>query len=232
MKKFFLLPLAASLMAFTLADNGGESCKGYMLIEKGVTLEYKDYDGKDKLVGGRSSTVTALTESAGALSVTIHSISKDAKDKVTDEGDFTFTCQGGEIKIDMKSMMGNQMEGMEDMEVTIDQTNLIYPSTFTEGQTLPDAKMTMKVSSGGMVIMTMVMDVVERKVEKFETITTPAGSYECVKLSQVNKMDMGMMKMTTKTIDWFSLGVGSVRNESYDDKGALQSYSILTQVIR
>ena len=76
MKKFFLLPLAASLMAFTLADNGGESCKGYMLIEKGVTLEYKDYDGKDKLVGGRSSTVTALTESAGALSVTIHSISK------------------------------------------------------------------------------------------------------------------------------------------------------------
>lgn len=232
MKKFFLLPLAASLMAFTLADNGGESCKGYMLIEKDVTLEYKDYDAKEKLMGSHSSKVIGLAESDGILSVTFHSVSKDAKDKVTSEGDFVFTCQGGEIKIDMKSMMGSQMEDMEDMEVTIDQTNLVYPSTFTEGQTLPDAKMTMKVSTGGMVIMTMVMDVVDRKVEKFETITTPAGSYQCVKLSQTNKMDSGMMKMTTKTVDWFSLGVGSVRSESYDDKGALQSYTVLNQVIR
>ncbi|MBK6526163.1 MAG: hypothetical protein IPG07_11805 [Crocinitomicaceae bacterium] len=45
-------------------------------------------------------------------------------------------------------------------------------------------------------------------------------------------MDMGMMKTTVKSIDWFSKSIGSVRNESYDKDGALQSYRVLTQVIR
>jgi hypothetical protein len=233
MKKWFLIPASALLMAFTSSTQSNGGCEGYYMIEKGVTLEYKDYNAKDKLQGSQLTTITELSDVAGVLSATVHSISKDDKDKVTTEGDFNFTCKDGEITIDMKSMMDQQMmEGFEDMEVSIDQSNLVYPATFTEGQSLPDGTLTMKISSSGMVIMTMVIEVVDRKVEKFESVTTPAGTFDCVKLSQTTKMDMGMMKTTTKSIDWFSKSIGSVRNETYDKDGALQSYRILTQVIR
>ncbi|MBK6526164.1 MAG: hypothetical protein IPG07_11810 [Crocinitomicaceae bacterium] len=169
------------LMAFTSSTQSTGGCEGYYMIEKGVTLEYKDYNAKDKLQGSQLTTITALSDVAGVLNATVHSISKDDKDKVTTEGDFNFTCSNGEITIDMKSMMDQEMmEGFEDMEVSIDQSNLVYPATFTEGQSLPDGTLTMKMSSSGMVIMTMVMEVVDRKVEKFESITTPAGTFDCV----------------------------------------------------
>lgn len=232
MKNWFLLPACALLMAFTPSTESTNSgCDGYWMVELGKTLEYQDFNAKDKLVGSQLTTITELVELDGILNATIHSVSKDDKDKVTSEGDYKFSCKDGEITIDMQSMMNQQsMDAYEDMEVTIEQTNLIYPSRFTEGQTLPDGTMTMKVSSSGMVVMTMVVNIVDRKVEKFETITTPAGSFECVKLSQTMNSDMGMMKMTTKSIDWFSLGVGSVRSESYDKNGALQSYRILSKI--
>lgn len=233
MKKWFLLPASVLLMAFTSSAPATGGCEGYYMIEKGVTLEYKDYNAKDKFQGSQLTTITELSDVAGVLSATVHSISKDDKDKVTTEGDFKFTCKDGEITIDMKSMMDQEMmEGFKDMEMTIDQSNLVYPATFTEGQTLPDGTLTMKISSSGMVIMTMIMEVVDRKVEKFESVTTPAGTFDCVKLSQTTKMDMGMMKTTIKSIDWFSKSIGSVRNETYDKDGALSSYRILTKIIR
>jgi hypothetical protein len=233
MKKWFLIPASALLMAFTSSTQSTGGCEGYYMVEKGVTLEYKDYNAKDKLEGSQLSTITELADVAGVLNATVHSITKDDKDKVVTEGDFKFTCKDGEITIDMKSMMDQEMmSGFEDMEVTIDQSNLVYPATFTEGQTLPDGSMTMKVSSGGMVMMTMIFNVVERKVEKFESITTPAGTFQCVKLSQVTKSEVMGMKTSTKSIDWFSMGVGSVRHESFDKNGALESYRILTQIIR
>lgn len=228
MKKILLLPLALLSMAFAPKPDTG--CEGYYLVKTGVTLEYEDYNAKDKLQSSHSATVTKLEEVEGVLNATMHGIFKDDKGKVTNEGDYNFTCKNGEITIDMRAFMSQQMEAYEDMEMTIDQTNLVYPSTFQEGQTLPDGSLTMKVTSNGMVIMNMTMTITERKIEKFESITTPAGTYECVKMSQVNNMNMGFMSTKTKSIDWISLGIGSVRSESYDKNNVLQSYTILTKV--
>ena len=109
---------------------------------------------------------------------------------------------------------------------------MVYPATFTEGQTLPDGQMTTTISSGGMQMMKMVMDIVERKVEKFETITTPAGDFACVKMSQVMKNTMMGRTSQSKSISWISKNIGPVRTESYDEQGALQSVHVLAEVIR
>ena len=221
------------VMAFSAADSSNSLCEGFMPVQKGITIEYKDYNAKDKLTGSQITTVKDLSEADGILTVTLHAIIKDEKDKLVSEDDFIFTCQNGEIKIDMQAMMNNQMaNGMEDMEVTISQTNLIYPATLSEGQSLPDGQMTMTVSSSGMQIMQMIIDVVNRKVEKQETITTEAGSFPCYKLTQTTKSDMGMMKMETTSADWMSMGVGVVRSEQYNKNGELESYRLLTKITR
>lgn len=231
MKHFLFLPLAFAMTAFTLNSDQPNACDGYWLMKQGVTLEYQDFNAKEKFQGGQEMKITSMTETEGGLDATIHSVIKDDKNKVTSEGDYAFTCKNGEITIDMRSMMSNEMmDAYKDMEVSIDQSNLTYPTTLTEGKTLPDGTMTMKVSSSGISIMTMTVLITERKVEKFESITTPAGTFECVRMSQVTKMDMGMMKTTTKSVDWFTLGLGSVRNESYDKNGDLQGYRILSKI--
>ena len=74
MKKCILFFAAIFTAAFTTQAQSG--CEGYMLVEKGITLEYTDYDAKDVITGSRSSTITNLTTNGNVLSVTIHSISK------------------------------------------------------------------------------------------------------------------------------------------------------------
>lgn len=231
MKKIFLIAFASLFFGASLISQTADACDGYWLVKQGVTLEYEDYNAKGKLQGGQSMKITSMEDVAGVLNAKIHSIIKDDKGEVTSEGDYGFTCSNGEIKVDMRSMMSQeQMDAYKDMEVSIDQSNLVYPSSFTEGQTLPDGKMTMKVSSSGMVIMTMEIFITDRKVEKFESITTPAGTFECVKLTQTSQMNMGFMKTTTTSVDWFAKSIGSIRNESYDKKGELMSYRILTKI--
>lgn len=233
MKRLAAIFSTVMLMAFTSSSGELGECSSYWMVEKGVTLEYKDYNAKNKLESTQLSTIKEITEAGGILTAVMNSTLKDDKDKIISENDYTFTCQDGEIKIDMRTMMDQKtLEGYEDMEVSIDQTNLVYPATFTDGQTLPDGKLTMKVSSGGVTIMTMVVEVTERKVETFETVTTPAGTFECVKISQVNNMNMGVMKMTTKSAVWFTKGIGLVKEESYDKNGVLESYRLLNQIIR
>jgi hypothetical protein len=82
---------------------------------------------------------------------------------------------------------------------------------------------------GGMA-MNMIMDIVDRKVEAAESMTTPAGTFDCMKLTQTEKMDMGMMKTTSSSKEWLAMGIGIVRQEHYNDKGELTGYMILTSV--
>jgi hypothetical protein len=202
-------------------------------MEKGVTLVYSSYDGKEKLQGTQTNTVKEVTQNGNILTVIMHTISKDSKDKVTSEGDFSFTCENGLIKMDMKSFMDQNMsESMKDMEITIDQTDLIYPAKFEEGETLPDGEMTMTISSSGMQLMKTVTKIMERKVEKFESITTPAGSFDCVRTSQVMLTEMMGRTTKMKSIGWISLNVGAVRTETYNEDGSLQGVHLLTQIIR
>lgn len=232
MRKWILLPASLMLLAFSNSSESEGSCEGYMAIEKGVVYTYENYDQKNKLTGSTESSITELNEVEGVLNATVHGVHKDSKGKIEHEQDVNFSCENGEIKIDMQSMMNpDMMEGFKDAQITIDQTNLTVPAVLTEGQSLPDGKMTVKIDMSGFE-MNMTIDVIDRKVEKFETIETPAGSFKCAKMSQKMITDMGMMKTTVKSIDWYALGVGAVKTESYNEKDELVGYTVLSKVTK
>ena len=75
--------------------------------------------------------------------------------------------------------------------------------------------------------MNISVDMLNRKVDKKESITTPAGTYDCFALSYDSEMKMGM-KMNFKIKEWISEGVGVVKSESYNKNGKLMGYSELT----
>jgi hypothetical protein len=60
-----------------------------------------------------------------------------------------------------------------------------------------------------------------------ETLNTPAGKFDCFKISQ--KVFMKTLgKIEINSIEWYSEDVGMVKSETYDKKGKLKTYSLLT----
>jgi hypothetical protein len=133
----------------------------------------------------------------------------------------------------MSSMLSNeQMQAYEGMDVVVDGDFLELPSNLSAGMDLKNANIEVKVTNSGVPIMTMNMEVYDRKVEGFENVTTPAGTFDCVKISFKARTKMGRaipIKVEISGAEWFAKDTGLVRSESYDKKNKLTGYTILTE---
>ncbi len=78
--------------------------------------------------------------------------------------------------------------------------------------------------------MSITIAITNRMVEKRETITTPAGTFDCYKITYDVQTGMGFIKTNTKTAEWYSGKAGSVRTETLDKKGKLMGYSQITSI--
>lgn len=227
--------LALTLMSFTNSfyEGGNDICKTYFPLEKGTKLTYQNYDSKDKLQSTDYFMVKDVVTANGITTISVEASGTDKKGEPSYETTFEYTCENGVFKISMESMMSpEQMEAYKDMEVTVTQSEIQFPSNMTVGQSLPDADMNVKVASNGMQIMEMNFKISNRKIEAKESITTAAGTFECFKLTQTTNMKMMFINKTFTSVDWITENIGPVRSETYDDKGKLESYRILTNINR
>jgi hypothetical protein len=234
-KTFFILATAVVLLSsFTgSVKSGGEDvCKSFFPMEKGTTLVYESYNGKDKLQSTDEMTVTDLIETPESTVIKVNMTSSDKKGEETFSTDIEYVCEDGVFKISLESMTAQMTEAYEGMEITMTQSELVIPSNMTVGQELPDADMEVVIASNGMQVMKMNIKITERKVEAIESLTTAAGTFECYKLSQKTSSKMMFIDKTYKTIDWFAEGIGSVKSETYSENGKLESYRVLTNIKR
>ena len=92
-----------------------------------------------------------------------------------------------------------------------------YPKNMNVGDNLKNASMHMDVDNNGMK-QSIDMDVFDRKVEAKENVTTPAGSWDCFKISYKSKLKiktMGIgMPMNIEGIEYFAPGFGVVKTQS------------------
>jgi len=112
-----------------------------------------------------------------------------------------------------------------EFDVTMDQ--LVYPAELSEGQTLDDASIEIS-ATGGMPI-NLVFDITDRKVEGKETITTPAGTFDCYKISYNTHSKMMIMNMNFNSVEYLSDKFGAVRTETYKSNGNLVSYTVISK---
>ena len=75
--------------------------------------------------------------------------------------------------------------------------------------------------------MKMNMNLFNRKVAGNESVTTPAGTFDCYVITYDSEAKMGF-KMTSSNKLWLSEGFGMVKQETYNKKGALIGKSVLT----
>lgn len=221
MKTKILVLICTFLIHFSSFSQS--SCKAYYPFEEGTKFEITNYNKKGKKEGVVNYEVSSINNNVA----TIKTIIFDNKDKEITTTSYQIMCDGNKISIDFKSLMNPDMfKQYKDMEMDITGTNVELPNNLQVGQSLKDANMNMVIDMGG-IKMNMSIDMLNRKVDNKEFVTTPAGTFNCFALSYDNEMKMGM-KMTFKIKEWIAEGVGVVKSESYNKNGKLMGYSELT----
>ena len=207
-----------------------QDCTTYFPSSEGAEVEMQYFNAKDKLVSISTYTVKEVEKQADAVRIKTHMKVEPQGKGESFEDDFEFYCKGNTFYFDMKQYMKDmQMDQFEDMEVTFDSEDLALPANLNPGDELEDASISISLSSGGMKIMSMNVQITDRKVEGMESVTTPAGTFDCARVSYT-VLTKSMFSMTTKAIAWYTKGIGTVKTEDYDKKGKLAGYSLLTRI--
>lgn len=223
MKKVITFTLVC-LFFLSAAKLGAQDCTYYFPQKQGTEIEMKSYNDKDKVT---STSKSKVLEVAGS-SIKVANEVLDDKGKSIAKSEYTVSCKNGEFVMDMSGYLkGVNMDAYKDMEVKVETEDMHMPASLKAGDVLDDGEMTVKVTNQGFPIVTMKVKVYNRKVEKMESITTPAGTFECAKITYDIDSKV-VFAMSLKGVEWISKNVGMVRSESYNSKGKLQGYTLLT----
>lgn len=229
MMKTFVFTLTCCMLAICSLPAQNNICdNGYMPFSEDVSFELTSYSKKDKLTSVVKHEIAEVEGSGDSFTAQVKTQIFDDKGNATVNGSYAIECTEDGIGLDMSTMMNQEsMAAFSSMDVDVTGDALIIPNTLSPGQTLPDGEMHMQASMNGMSLMKLNMRVTDRKVEAKESIKTPAGTFDCIKITQTTTID-GFGKNSYTSTSWFAKGVGVVRTENYDKKGELSSYTVLT----
>lgn len=226
MKKTLLLVL----ITFFAISIKAQTCESYYPQEVGKTYIYTDYDKKDKVIGITEKTVVEKNTIKGGIEVKMSEISKDKKGKQTSTREYIVKCVNGNFSMDMESFLNQeQMEAYEEMELEVIADDLTIPESAKVGDELNNGEVIANISNNGVRVMSMTVTISDRKVESKESITTNAGTFECLKISSNVNLKMFITFKTTLT-EWYAKDIGVVKTESYSNKGKIISKTILTDI--
>lgn len=217
------------IMAFRPAH---DICENLLFFKEGATTTMTSYDKDNKVTGSSKSVYSSVKTTAEGSTVIVAQESFDKKGKSVMKHDFTIRCKAGVIYFDMKMAMPSNGMNNGDFQMKIDGNDLEFPGHLTVGATLKDSHMKCTFSGKDntpIPMMTVEVDITNRKVEALETITTPAGTFECYRISE-DYSAKSIVPIHGKNKQWFNYEVGTVRTESYRENGNLSGSTVLTEM--
>ena len=217
---FFLI----GILSLTAQDN----CSKFYPMTEGVTMEFTNYNKKGKVEGISSYKVTETNTVGNTTNATMAINLKDEKGKEIYSTDYKLSCTGNMVTLDYESLLpSDMMNQYGDMDIEISGNDIEIPNDLRVGQNLNDANVTMKIGMSG-INMNIAVDMLNRKVEKKESVTTPAGTYDCYVVYSENQSKMMMANQVYPSRVWLAEGVGMVKQETYKKNGDLMSSTLLT----
>lgn len=221
-----------SLLTFITFSIGisAQDCKMYFPEEIGIVREMTNYDKKDRQTSRILQTIKDKNESGGNVTLLVETLIFDEKDNEFSNSEVEVGCIDGVFRIDMSDYVSEMLQAYQTMEIEMEGNNLVFPVNLSIGDQLPNGEMNIQVSSNGITIMNMDVRIENRKVEGKEKITTDAGTFDCYKISYETITNTRMLSTSINGVEWIAEGVGVVKSESYNKKGKLSGYSLLTKL--
>ena len=129
-----------------------------------------------------------------------------------------------DVWVDMEAVTVAYVKGRFGLNATADAAPSIIPADMAPGDTLPQVSGKGKVS-----LISFSYRIWDRKVLRYETISLPAGTFDCVVL-QERKLESGPgHNRDVLNHTWYCKGIGMVRHDTYID-GKLDTSETLIQI--
>lgn len=229
MKKYILITITICSMCI---KTYAQDCKNFVYMTNGKVVKYSSTNAKGKLITNLIYTVKAIAGNKA----TVNSAVINDKGKELSTADVIMECNGNNMNIDMRSLMPNSNASpYKNMTVKATSSFLNYPAKMQAGQNLPDGNFTMEMYEKDNKMMDVALQIKDRKVESKESITTNAGTFDCIKITyntQVKTTTMGMtIPLNMKMTEWYAPILGLyVKSEASTNNGKLTSTTVLDSI--
>lgn len=213
-----------------------QDCRSFYYLLNNAEVEMTIYDAKGDPSAKQLYKIDAVQEEGDSMISSFTTSMLDKKGKVISSGKGKFKCNGNNVFVDMQMSMPNmaQLRNMK-MEAQSNNAYLDYPSGMQIGQSLPDGTFEMQSNANGM-NMKMSLKVNNRQVIGKETVTSPAGSWDCFKISYDMDFAMKVMgigaPMHLKATEWFAPGFGVVKTASFGKNGKPAGSTLITALTK
>jgi len=223
----FICVLSFSVLTYA------QQCDTYLLLKEGSSFEYTNYDRKGKAITVGNHLAKTVAENAGVYNSQISLDIKDLKKGDQFNMEYEVGCENGILSIDMSRFFDSskllQYEG-SDFDISIEGDMLYFPKNMAVGDELNNGTITVKVVKDEFTLVTMTMDILNRKVEANERVTTDAGTFECQKVSYDFESKFGIIKVKGSAQEWYHNDRLLIKSESYNKKGKLIGSTALTSI--
>lgn len=218
-------------------------CGSFVWFKKGSVFEYSTSDKSNKYEQQNRMEVKDVYTERGSVVAELEG--RGEANGTVVEMDFKYICKGDKLYMDVGEMMKSVfaknpdlqqfMDSEEAEKVKIDLNNgyMSFPKQLFPGLELDDMVFTFESSMGGVGKINLQVEGLDRVVEARESVTTPAGTFDCMKIRTINSTSFSMMGMNRNLPAqvqylWISPEVGMVKQESYE-KGSLVASMELTK---
>ena len=217
MKKNIII-LVVSIISMSVFAQDNIKFNYFLKGEKGSSTTLNVYSGSDKKIGSQKIEITEKFENEDTTFAKITSVISGMG---TVRTTYMTKSYNDSTFVELKDYL--DVANFVKMGVTVIEPEWMFmPATVTEGQEIQGYVMTR--DQGNRQLITKMID---RKVVGFETITTPVGEFECVKITYTIEASTGYGIFISNYIDWYNKDLGLIRQEAYTKEGRLENSFLL-----
>jgi len=199
----------------------------YYYLQNNKVVEMTLTNKKGKETGKNVYTISNVNKTGNTTTSTVNSEMFSDKGKTIAKATNNVSCTNGVLMMDMKMLVPSpQQEQMGAAAANASNVYLEYPADMKEGDALKDGDFSMDFKSGSGINGNVSVNITDRKVLGKESITTPAGTWECFKISSKNKITMKIgigIPIRADVIEWFAPGFGVVKSDANGAKTEITS---------
>jgi DUF3108-like len=207
-----------ALLLFIVSYCRSQNCADYYFLQNNKTIEMTVSNKKGKETGKLVYVISNVVKKGNSTSATVNSDFVDKNGKSISKATNNIQCDNGNLMMDMKMFIPSaQQAQMGDISAAGTVSYLEYPANMKEGDALKDASFAMDFKSQSGLGGHVSIDMTKRKVEGKESVTTPAGTWNCYRISYHSKMlfKMGIgIPMNADVTEWYAPGFGVVKTDS------------------
>jgi hypothetical protein len=206
-------------VCFVLTNTISAQDCNYYFLQNNKTIEQTFKNKKGKETGKQVYTITIAAKSGSTSTATVNSELFSEKGKSISKATNNIKCIAGVLMMDMKLFIPSaQQEQMGTAAATASDVYLEYPVVMNEGDLLKNGDFSLDYKTAAGMAGNVSVSITERKVTGKESVTTPAGTWECFKISSNQKITIKIagigIPIKANVIEWFAPGFGVVKTDT------------------